>query len=126
MQFRGLDFAVQRGDAARIVHERSARYLDLVEGPSANFAASLRQAPAFWAGARPITVQIEGAAVSGWLLTSSPGEATADPKSGVSRQIPGPQRLLLPEVGGTGILLTAQGYSEEELLAIAARLRRVR
>lgn len=126
LRFRGLDFAVQRGEAARIVYDHSARYLDVVQGPSASFAASLSQAPAFWASAQPITVQVEGVMVSGWSLSSAPTRAIADPKSGRYEQVPGPQRILLPDVRGTGILLTAQGYGEAELLAAAAQLQRVR
>jgi hypothetical protein len=121
--YRGLDFAVQRGEAARIVYDRSARYLDLVQGPSTNFAAALRQAPAFWASAQSITVQVGQASVAGWSLGSAPNTITTDPQAGSVQQIPGPRWVLLPDIGGTGILLTAQGYSEAELLAIAAQLR---
>lgn len=126
LQFRGLDFAVQRGEAARLSYSATSRYLDLIQGPSASFAISLQAAPAFWSSARAITVEIEGATISGWLLMSAPGNTTADPSAGVVRRVPGVTWLLLPDAQGTGLLLMSQGFSEAELLEIAAGLQRVR
>lgn len=126
LRFRGLDFAVQRGEATRIVYDASERYLDLVQGPSASFAASLHQAPAFWESAKPVTVTLDGAVVAAWYLNSPPTNVTTNPASGSLRQIPGPAWILLPDVAGTGVLLKSQGYSEAELVALAAGLRRAR
>lgn len=126
LRFRGLDFAVQRGEAARIVYDASTRYLDLVQGPSASFAASLRQAPAFWKDAKPITSTVTGTPVPGWYLTSPPNTVTDNPASGAVRQVPGPAWLLLPDVRGTGVLMKSQGYSETELLALVAGLKPAR
>lgn len=121
---RGLDFAMQRGDAAHVLYVADQRYLALIEGSAGIIEDSLRRAPAFWATAKPATVSVRGQRVSGWYLESAPLKVTDDPKSGQLRQVPGPSWLLLPNVSGTAVLVMAQGYSETELLDLAARLER--
>ncbi len=125
LRFRSLDFIAQRGAAVTCVYDASNRYLDLVQGSSADFLAALGGAPAFWVGAEPVTMTIGGTAVLGWYLTSAPVTVTDNPQTGPFRQLPGRSYLLLPDVGGTGLLLTAQGYGKAELLAFAAGLQRV-
>lgn len=115
---------MQRGDGARMVYDRSGRYLDVVQGASGDFAASLSQARAFWVEAQAISVAVEGEEIAGWILVGPPN-TMVDPKTGQSQQVPGPRRLLLPDINGTAVLLTSQGYSDAELLTIAAKLRRI-
>jgi len=123
LQFRGLDFAVQRGDAIQITYQpASHRTLTLIEGPSTTFAASLRQAPAFWKSARSVTVLSDAQPRTGWSLASAPVPVT-DPSKGSPQEVPGPRWVLLPDLNGTAVLAMSEGYTEAELLAAMAQLR---
>lgn len=126
LRFRGLDFAVQRGEAARISYGDATRHLDLIQGTSTQFESSLQKTPAFWTSARAITVDIEGTAIPGWLLFSAPSSVTKDPTTREIQQVPGVTWLLIPDVQGTGVIMMAQGYSDAELVAFATGLKRVR
>lgn len=127
LRFRDLNFASARGEAANSVYDQTgSRYLGIVQGPSARFDASLRGAKAFWAGAEAITVTVDGTKVSGWFLTSAPVKVTDDPRSGVTREVAGLAYILLPDVGGTGVLIVSQDYGREELVTIAGYLQRAR
>jgi len=124
VRYRGLDFAVQRGEATNILYEAvPPRYLALVEGSSVAFADALRHALPFWASAKPLAATIDGTPAGGWFLTSAP-IATTDPTLRSPQQAPGPDWVLLPNVRGTGVLMIGQDYSEAELVALTARLRR--
>jgi hypothetical protein len=123
-KYRGPQFAVQRGDAVEAAYRADDRYLGAIEGQAAQFGDSLRQIPAFWESAAPVSVSVEGATVNGWYLTGAPVQTTKDPASGTFTRVAGPAWVFLPDVRGTAILLTGQGYGQTELLALASSLKR--
>lgn len=124
--FQGLEFAVQRGEAAELSNQTNTqpRSVRVREGRSEDFSAALRRSPAFWAQAEAITVSVEATTVSGWYMVSDPVTIASAPGAPTT-QAPGPAYLLLPDVQGTGVLIMASGdYQKADLLALAVTLRR--
>lgn len=125
--FQGIEFAVQRGEAAELSNQTDtrARSVRVREGRSGDFAAALSRAPAFWTQAEPVTLSVEGTPVAGWYLLGDP-VTIANAHDAPTTQAPGPAYLLLPDVRGTAVLIMASGdYQKADLLALAATLRQV-
>lgn len=124
LAFQGLDFAVARGDAAQVTRsgDQQSRPVTIMQGRSDDFAESLRRGLPFWSRAEPVAVTISGRSLSGWYMTSTPVVVTTNPSASDGREVSGPVYLLLPDAGGAAILMTASGYSKNELLALAATL----
>lgn len=127
LAFQGLDFAAARGDAAQIARpgNQQSRSVAILEGKTGDFAESLRRGIPFWDRADPVAVTISGQSVSGWYMTSAPVVVTTSPSASDGKEVPGLVYLLLPDVQGSAVLVTASGYSQDELLALAATLQRL-
>jgi len=126
LPYQGLDFAVSRGEAAQVSYQTNdlSRDVTLREGKVDTFATSLRHGLPFWNHADAIIVNIGNVSVSGWYLVGNPVTIASSPGSSAAQQVPGPTYILLPDLGGTAVLITASGYQKIDLLALAATLQR--
>ncbi|MCC6626976.1 MAG: hypothetical protein IT340_06180 [Chloroflexi bacterium] len=111
---RDLLFAAQRGDAVRFQYgDAAGRVFIIQQGPAAALKAAARQSGATLSSSAPVSFTWERAA-TGWLLKHTPD------------QTPGgrAQARLIFEADGLLIDLQGYGFTDSELLTIAAGLRR--
>ena len=125
--FQGIEFAVQRGEAAELSNQTDTQThsVRVREGMAEDFLVAFSRAPAFWTQAEPVTVSIEGTPVTGWYMLGDP-VTIATAHDAPPTQANGPAYLVLPDVRGTAVLIMASGnYQKADLLALAATLRQV-